>query len=339
MLSKKTKILVISEDVSVKSQDNLKVVKVQKFKLSILKRFLQVSAYAVATIKHRNEFDLVFSRLITPENLVSNFIAKKLFKKKLIVFLPGASKTGKGLRLWLYRIFLKSTLKDADAIIASSENVIKHYQKSYDKYMSPSKLYVIRPAVNTERFNSFKKEKTKDVVLCVSRINPIKSIETIIEAMPYVIKSISDVQLKIVGLIQDNEYYNTLKNLASKLKCENCIDFVGPVPYEKIKDYYDTAKIFIMTGKEEGQSNAILEAMSCSLPVLVTPSGLMSELIQDGVNGFLIDYNQPEMLGKKITSLLLDEQYRQRVGDEARNTIEQKHGNWDMYVDNLITLF
>lgn len=339
LISKKISVLIISEDTTTKSQNNLKIVKVRKFELFMLKRFFQVLSYIFATIKNRNKFDIVFSRLITPENLATNFIVKKLLKKKLVVYLPGPNKTGKSLQLWLYRIFLKSTLKNADMIIASSDNLFKHYQKIYGKHMTPSKISVIVPPVDAQRFNSVTVEKPKNVLLCISRINPVKSIETIIEAMPYVIKSVSDVQLKIVGPIQDNEYYNILKNLISKLKCEDCVDFVGPIPHKKIKDYYDIAKIFIMTGKEEGQSNATLEAMACGLPVIVTPSGLMPELIQDEVNGFLIDYDKPELLGKKITSLLLDEQYCQRVGDKARNTIEKKYGNWDVYVNNLIIVF
>ena len=331
-------VLVISEEVSVNSQDNLKVIKIHKFKKFMLQRPFQVLAYAFATIKYRNDFDIVFSRLITPENIISDLVAKKLLKKKIVVCLPGSSKTGKSLRLWIYRVFLKLTLKNADAIIASSESVQKYYQKSYKKYMNHSKLFVIRPPVNIERFNSDSIEKSLDI-LCVSRINPIKSIETIIEAIPYIIKSTPKVKLKIVGPIQDNQYYDTLKNLVSKLRCENNVDFVGPVPYEKITEYYNLAKTFIMTGKEEGQANSTLEAMACGIPVIVTPSGILPELIQDGVNGFLIDYNQPEILAKKISLLLSDEQYRQKIGREARNTIEKKHGNWDMYVDNYISLF
>lgn len=340
MISKKTKILVISEDVSIKSHDNLTVIKVRKITTpSPIQRFFQVLAYVFVIIKHRNEFDIIFSRLLSPENLATNFIAKKLLGKKLLVNLPGCTKTSKSLRFWIYRIFLKSTFKNAKVIMASSENVIKYYQKSYDKYMSPSKFSVIRPPVNAERFTPFTMQKPQNILLCVARINPVKSIETIINAMPYIIKSTPDVQLKIVGPIQDIKYYNILKDLVSKLKCENCIDFVGPIPNERIKEYYDMTKIFIMTGKEEGQSNATLEAMACGIPVIVTPSGLMPELIQDRVNGFLIDHNLPELLGKKVISLLSDKQYLQKMGDEARNTIELEHANWDMYVDNLITLF
>jgi len=90
--------------------------------------------------------------------------------------------------------------------------------------------------------------------------------------------------------------------------------------------------------KTEGQSIATLEAMACGLPVIVTPVGAIPDVIKDGINGFLVKSNQPKILAQKIISLLNDDALREKIGNAARKTIEERHAN-DMYVNQLVEVF
>ena len=78
--------------------------------------------------------------------------------------------------------------------------------------------------------------------------------------------------------------------------------------------------------------------MACGMPVFVTPSGTISKIIKDGFNGFFIQDTKPEDLANKIKSLLKDVNYRDRIGESARRTIEEKYGG-DLLVEGLMDLF
>jgi L-malate glycosyltransferase len=74
----------------------------------------------------------------------------------------------------------------------------------------------------------------------------------------------------------------------------------------------------------EGISNAILEAMSARLPVVATAVGGSTELVRDGVNGFLVPPGAPAALARGILDLLGNAQLRRRQGEKGRRIVERE---------------
>lgn len=85
-----------------------------------------------------------------------------------------------------------------------------------------------------------------------------------------------------------------------------------------IHEEYARSSIFVLTSKSEGFSLAILEAISEGLPVVSfdCPCG-PKDLIDDGVNGFLVENGDIEGLADKLLLLMNDETLRRRMGDKA----------------------
>jgi glycosyltransferase involved in cell wall biosynthesis len=77
-----------------------------------------------------------------------------------------------------------------------------------------------------------------------------------------------------------------------------------------------------MNSTSEGGPRTALEAMACGMPVIVTPVGVMPEVIQDGVNGVFSDGTVSD-LKQKILSLLKDEDFRERLGKDAQNVLDR----------------
>src|SRR5208283_2907068 len=73
-----------------------------------------------------------------------------------------------------------------------------------------------------------------------------------------------------------------------------------------LRQHLSTAEIFVLPSRSEGFSNAILEAMAASLPVVATGVGGNSEAVKDGITGFLVPSNDPAALASAITRLLSD---------------------------------
>ncbi len=337
-LAKKVKLLVIAEDNYSNPNVNIKVIKVSKVSHPILLRTLiRIIVYSFETVRNRKEFDIVYTRSLGLNFLICSIIAKKLFKKKLIFFIAESRKTHTSFRARFFRTFLKKVLENSDHLITPSMNIVEEIE-SYLTKIDRTKVIIARENVDIKKFCPKNKLLQENVILTVSRIEPVKAIEVLINSMSLIAKEIPDVKLKIVGLISNQKYFNNLKNLISKLNCEKLIEFVGPIPHDQLPKWYNNSKIFVLTSLTEAASNVTMEAMSCGKPVIVTRVGGMPNLIEDQLNGFLVKPNNPQLVAKKVIELLKDNSLRARIGKEARNTIsnEFKQSN---YIDELINLF
>jgi glycosyltransferase involved in cell wall biosynthesis len=117
--------------------------------------------------------------------------------------------------------------------------------------------------------------------------------------------------------------FSSLKR-AEKLKITGRVDWHGVVRDPFI--FYRAANIFVLPSRVEGTPNALLEAMSCGLPVIVSdgaPGPL--ELIEDGVTGLVVPVNDAAALAAALRRLASDEQLRHRLGMAARARISEYH--------------
>jgi len=98
--------------------------------------------------------------------------------------------------------------------------------------------------------------------------------------------------------------------------------FTGPhdEPYSLIKSF----DIGVLASDSEGLSNAILEYMAAAIPVVATAVGGNPELVQDGVNGYLVAPGNPEALGDAVIRLLADPGLRRRFGAAGRALVDSR---------------
>jgi len=336
-LSESMEVTVIAEEIAFdKMGKNFTPVKVSKISFPIIKTIYGMIVFPMAAIKNRKKYDIVFNRYRSLPFLITAIVCKVLLKKKIVVYLSESGTVYRGFRKTFFRSFIRYALKIADAVAASSERIIIDVEKYAGKIDRP-KLFIMRQAVNTSIFKPTK-EKNDNILLSVGRINPVKGFEIIIESLSSVIKKFPDVILRIVGPVQDEEYLQKLKATASRVNCEKNVEFIGPVPYSQIGEFYNSSTIFILTSKDEGQSNVTLEAMACGKPVIATPVGAIPDVINDGVNGFIVKENQHETLSKKIINLLEDKALREKIGKVAQKTIEEKYAG-DVFIIQLKSVF
>jgi glycosyltransferase involved in cell wall biosynthesis len=98
------------------------------------------------------------------------------------------------------------------------------------------------------------------------------------------------------------------------------IESVGAEQRERI---FAASDVFALNTAYEGFPHAILEAMASGLPVVTTDAGGNSELMQDGVNGFLFRYDDAEALTRLLVMLARDGAMRKRIAGEGRKTASQ----------------
>ena len=116
--------------------------------------------------------------------------------------------------------------------------------------------------------------------------------------------------------------FNEIKNYIKEKKLEDKILLVGL--QTNVKQYLNIIDIFVSTSAFEGLPIALLEAMSMQCAVAVTNAGGVKEVIENSVNGFMVDVERIDLLEDVVLKLSVDEQQRKNIGINARQTVEQK---------------
>jgi glycosyltransferase involved in cell wall biosynthesis len=154
-------------------------------------------------------------------------------------------------------------------------------------------------------------------VLCVSRIARNKGLHTFLIAASEISKTFDDIAFVIVGRNYDKTYQFELINLARKLGISNTTVFLERIPDEDLESLYNLAQVFVLPSEQETLPLVIFEAMEAGLPVIATSVGGIPQIIQDGVNGLLVQPNDSSNMANLMKTLLTDEDLRQKIAHQA----------------------
>ena len=115
----------------------------------------------------------------------------------------------------------------------------------------------------------------------------------------------------------------TIEELCHESGLRPLIDHLGPVSLDERIAFFKRADIFILPTYAEGLPIAALEAMAAGLPVITTPVGGIPELVDDGVEGYLVEPGDAEALADRIAYLIYDPEQRQLMGRRAQAKARQ----------------
>lgn len=176
-----------------------------------------------------------------------------------------------------------------------------------------------------KRNNELRKElgiENSPVAISIRGLNPIYNIETLINAIPFVLEKKPDSKFIIVGT---GPLETELKILAKDLKVDKSTIFTGSLKPEEIPVYLSSSDLYISTSlSDSGLAASTGEAMACGLPVIVTDVGGNREWISEGESGFIIPTKEPELLAEKIIYLFNNEIIMKKFGDINRQIIEER---------------
>jgi glycosyltransferase involved in cell wall biosynthesis len=335
-LSKFVKLIVISEKATEKVP-NIEILKSIYVPIPKLRGFIKICSYVYLVFLKRNSYDLIYLRTFSPPELFAAIFAKKFLKKSIVTLIPGSwMLIGGGQRKRLHRHIYKKTLNISDRLVFYSDLIKFDTEKIVGKIKNSNDV-IIRNPVDTDFFKPMDTRKSNNTIIFVGRIHPLKHIEDIIEAIN-IVKKTNDVNLQIVGPSYSDDYFQKLQIKIKELECQNIVHFIGPIPNDKIITYYHSSSIFVLLGVGEGMPKSILEAMSCEIPVISVPNAGIPDVIDDGINGFLVPNNSPEIIAKKIIFLLDNPLILFEMGKTARKKIKNEF-TWDIFIKKLSDLF
>jgi glycosyltransferase involved in cell wall biosynthesis len=170
--------------------------------------------------------------------------------------------------------------------------------------------------------------RTDRFVLYVGRLEERKGVEVLLRALARLRAQAPDIQLKILGR---GERQGALARLAADLGLARAVQFVGWVDHAEIDAYYRRCAVFVLPsvftreGGYEPFSNVVLEAMACGAPVITTTAnGAACDVLEDGVNGRVVEPGNAEALAAALGDLLTHPERAEAMGRRGQATIRER---------------
>ncbi|RTZ02051.1 glycosyltransferase [Flavobacterium bomense] len=222
----------------------------------------------------------------------------------------------------------KHILSNMDEIHSISEDGLIYLE---DKYaINKNKLILSRLGTIDRGVSIFPKSTTLHLVSC-SWMRPVKRVSSIVRAI-----SNLSFQLEWVHF-GDGEEYNTIENLVKNI--DNPLvsyKLMGAYSNEKVLDEYATTHydVFINVSENEGVPVSIMEAMSFGKIIIATNVGGTSEIVENGINGFLLnkDFTNEELVSVITKVALLDEKQFSDMCNQSRRIWEERCNAENNYV-------
>jgi D-inositol-3-phosphate glycosyltransferase len=190
--------------------------------------------------------------------------------------------------------------------VKEKEALIRHYGASSEK------ISVIPCGVNLEQFKVLDKTRARQylgfsndkIILFVGRIDPLKGIDKLIKALPY-LRNIQGLRLLVIGGGEHSQYeIEQLRKLACNLKIQKSVTFLDLVKHEQLPYFYSAADVCVVPSYYESFGLVALESLACGTPVVATDVGDFKSIIRQGETGYVVVDNAPHHLADKISLLL-----------------------------------
>jgi glycosyltransferase involved in cell wall biosynthesis len=163
---------------------------------------------------------------------------------------------------------------------------------------------------------------TSRLVAMVGNVKPVKAIEVVLQSAAIVCREVPDTVFLIIGGIHHPQYFEEMQALAKSLGLEDNVRFLT-----KTKDVAPVLRIcdaFCLLSRSEGFSNALVEAMACRLPCVVTRVGGNEEIVQEGRTGFVVPTEDAAAAAAKLLVLLRDLRRAREMGEAGEQLVRSQ---------------
>jgi glycosyltransferase involved in cell wall biosynthesis len=289
------------------------------------------------------EFDIINNHNFPSE--WAAFLAKKRLKVPVVwmcneppfwFFLPEHKKGLRKINWPLFEVLDKVSVQYIDEIVVLSDVDAGHVKKAYNRSSR-----VVRTGVDFELFHNASGEKVREkyglesdfVLLHVGNLDPYRRQADSIKALYHLSKNHKDVKLILDGAGSREE----LKRLCEKLDVKDRVLFLHTSSDEELTKVYAACDVFVFPSPITWGLAAI-EAMATGKPAIVSKKAGASEIIQNGVNGMVVDHAKPEQIATQVELLMNNPELRNRIGENAYAYV-RSNLSWEKYAQSMERVF
>lgn len=284
------------------------------------------------------EFDIIHGHFPIVGG-VPTYLSKVFLNKKTLVTIQGGDLLDYPEKdrfiFHLYRHFLGKIMRSMDAIHAVSK-----YTADLSKKYGGKNINIIPNGIDTKIFNQNgdKINGFNDfypLIITTSRLVPKNGIDILIKTISKLKKEYSDIGCLIIGTGEQERY---LQNLCHQLNATDNIKFLGFIENKKLPKYYCAADIFVRPSLQEGFGISFIEAMACNIPVIGSKTGGIVDIINDKVDGVLVQPGDVDDLYNKIKLLIENEDLRKEIARNGYKKAIENYG-WEIIGDKILKLY
>ena len=301
---------------------------------------------AVRTIIRERAITKVFFGAAAPLGLLAHGV-RKAGAKKIVALTHGHEVWWA--KLWPFSWAIRRIGRGADSLTYLGDFT----KKAISRALTPdaiNSMVRIAPGIDTEHFapavdsELLKREldlEGKRVIVSVGRLVHRKGQDTLVEALPEILKEYPDAHLLFVGVGPHLEY---IHKRAIQLGVLANISFVGRVQYSELPRFISVGEIFAMPSRSrlaglevEGLGIVYLEASACELPVVGGLSGGAPDAVLEGETGFAVNGLNPTAVASAVNQLLADPERAKEMGRRGRQWIidEWEWRHWSARFNSL----
>ena len=164
--------------------------------------------------------------------------------------------------------------------------------------------------------------KSQQVICFVGVLIPRKGVEYLLEAFGMIQNLFEGAFLEIIGPKLNHRYCLELEHKTRAMGLEGRVIFIDELPQDELARRLARARALVLPSLSEGLGRVIIEAMACGVPAVCSSVGGIKDIVEDGKTGFLVPPGDAEALAEKLKLLLGDRELALRMGEEARNRVE-----------------
>jgi D-inositol-3-phosphate glycosyltransferase len=246
----------------------------------------------------------------------------------------------------------RQVMRRADRIVAAT--LAEQAQLEWLYKVDTSKVVIIPPGVDIHHFYPIPVDEARQfvgipsegrMVLFVGRIEPLKGLGTLIQAMSCLrcTEAGDRVSLVVIGGDPDADparmtaEMTRLQRMCDDLSVGKLVIFLGKRGQDTLPYYYSAAEVLVMPSHYESFGMVALEAMACGTPVVASQVGGLAFLVQDGVTGYTVPAEDHDALCDKLTALLGDESLRQKMGNAAAEYAQNY--DWEKIARQIVRVY
>jgi colanic acid/amylovoran biosynthesis glycosyltransferase len=201
---------------------------------------------------------------------------------------------------------------------------ISHYARSQGMIFAPAdkweRMHIIHCGIDPALFDAVSHREPGKRLLFVGRLAPPKGLPILLESLSVLTQKHPDILLTVVG---DDPDRKKLEQMTDRLGLSKNVNYVGYKSQGEVRDYLQHTDVFVLPSFAEGVPVVLMEAMASGVPVVATQVGGVSELVDSGVNGYLVPPSDVAALTEHIEKLLNDHKLRAAFCIAGRAKVER----------------
>ncbi len=199
-------------------------------------------------------------------------------------------------------------------VVAVSDDIYRFF---LSRSFSENRLLTIRNGIKLPEKELRKDQSPEVIVGSAGRFFPVKDYPLMVNIAAK-LKAVAGLKFHLIGEGPDR------KTIDKSIHQHGLQKKFWVRPFqENLTEFYRQIDIFINTSRHEGIPMSVLEAMAAGKPIIAPRVGGLEEIIDDGINGFLIDGREPQKFAEKCKLLADKPDLRTKMGEAARQKVEK----------------